>query len=97
MHTFVTIENIYRQIIFGPGKANDLFNVLFDYEKTNQFYQNDNFNIIPLSIKSTSEVRRHLSVRIADNNEEVILKVRYRESIFTAMAEKLIGMSELAI
>lgn len=109
LHTFVTIENIYRQIIFGPGKANDLFNVLFDYEKTNQFYQNDNFNIIPLSIKSTSEVRRHLSVRITDNNEEVILKVRYRESIFTAMeidtfinnfietAEKLIGMSELAI
>lgn len=109
LHTFVTIESIYRQIFSGSEETNDLFNVLFDYEKTNQFYQNDDLNIIPLSIKSTSEVRRHLSVRITDNNEEVILKVRYREGILSAMEvdviinkfieaiEKLLVVSELAI
>lgn len=109
LHTFVTIENIYRQIISGPEETKDLFNVLFDYEKTNQFYQSDDINIIPLTIKPTSEVRRHLSVRITDNNEEVILKVRYRKSIFSALEidtiinkfietlEKLTVMSELTI
>ena len=64
---------------FSPS---DLFNVLFDYEPLLVSPQSDYFDLTPLNVKPTSEIRRHLTFRVSQTQTSFDIQIRYRQSLF---------------
>lgn len=63
----------------------ELFNIIFDYEKEAQKNWQMDANTIAstAAMFESSQVKRHLSVRVMDNNETLVFNIRYRKAIFS--------------
>ncbi len=82
----IQLEALRDSLIEIEGESfTELFNVIFDYEKeTMQHWQIDaQTTISSLPMPESSQVKRHLSVRVVDNDETLTLNIRYRKAIFT--------------
>ena len=80
----VSIECILREIQVQNPVITDLFNVLFDYEKKIKKHVIGDTPLLVLSPKPSLEVRRHLTVRVVEDDSSFILQFRYRKSLLDA-------------
>ena len=77
----VSIECILQKIQAHNPVVTDLFNVLFDYEKRTKKHVVRDTTLLVLSPKPSLEVRRHLTVRVVEDDSSFILQFRYRKSL----------------
>ncbi len=79
----VSIESICQELYGESTHCQDMFNVLFDYERSVNRLSVANLDVFILPIQSSHSVRRHLSVRMLDDQNDLILQVRHRKKLFT--------------
>ena len=58
--------------------------MLFDYEKKTKKHVIGDTPLLVLSPKPSLEVRRHLTVRVVEDDSSFILQFRYRKSLLDA-------------
>jgi amino acid adenylation domain-containing protein len=82
----IQLEILRDSFIQLEGESyTELFNILFDYEKESKKYWkiDDKTMISSLPMPESSQVKRYLSIRVADDDETLIFNIRYRKAIFS--------------
>ena len=70
-----------------------LFNVLFDYERLDVFIvDNSSLAIKRMEMPNSNMVKRHLSVRVLDNNQKLKVNMRFRSALFTNAQIQRLGL-----
>jgi acyl carrier protein len=66
----------------------ELFNIIFDYEKemVKQWQLEPDALAETVPMVESSQVKRHLSIRVMDNEETLVFNIRYRKTIFSEHA-----------
>lgn len=92
-----SIERILQRLQQTQPAITDIFNVLFDYEKRFEEHQVNSLAVKIYPVKSLMEVRRHLTVRVVEDEGGHRVQVRYRKNLFQQPAIQALVIEILAV